>query len=70
MVKKIKISNEKFNAFTEDIKANFPTEDGYVYRINSQSGYIVQSFLITYNAPNGDIYAFSPDYKKAFEEEA
>lgn len=70
MIKKIKISNEEFNAFTKDIKANFPTKDGYVYRINSQSGYIVQSFLITYNAPNGDIYAFSPDYKKAFAEEA
>ena len=65
MIKKIKVSKEKFDEMTKEIKSTLTSEDGYVYPIKEtrNSGYIVQSFLITFNVPNGDIYAYSPLYK-------
>ena len=64
MVKKVKVSQAEFDAMVQRIKKDYTTDDGYVYHAQDKfGGYIVQSFLVTYNAPNGDITAYSPMYE-------
>ena len=61
-ITRIKVSEEKLNAMAAKIRSTLTSKDGYVYPIEEvrNSGYIVQSHLITFTAPNGDTYLYSP----------
>lgn len=57
---KIELTRDQFNQNVAYIKANYPTDDGYVYPTDNKhnAGYIVQSNNFTLTDADGNITMF------------
>lgn len=62
-IKKIKVSQFQLDILSKIIKKYFVSENGYVFYENEKhnTGYIVQSFMITYRDIAGNITAYYAD---------